>query len=324
MRCVKPCAPRTASRHRRQAGVAVIMALLTVALVAGVAAALMADYGNAVSQLSGRRDQTQSQWLARGAIDWARNVLEDDFRRGGANNIDHLREEWTVKVPPTPVDEGELSGEILDMSGRFNLNSVVTGGAADTRQLAIFVRLLQHAGIDGAQATQLGNALVDWVDSDQEIVGPGGAEDSWYRSQPRHRITPKGYLVDVSELLNVRGFDRAIVDALRPHVAALPAATRRINVNTASAEVIAAHAEGMSLADARAMVTSRERAYFTSRDNFISQLPKNTSSDASQFEVRSEFFLATGRARWGSATTRMEVLLKRSQARPDILWFKLL
>lgn len=318
MRCAEPGFLSV----RANRGGAVIMAMLTVALVAGLAAAILSDYGNAVTQLSGRHDLAQARWLARGAVDWARNVLEDDYRRGGANPVDYLGEEWAIKVPPTPVDEGEVSGEIEDWSGRFNLNSIVVSGQqVDKHQLAVFVRLLENVGVDNSRALQLGNAVVDWIDGNEEVSGAGGAETAWYHSQ-NLRPPPQGYFLDPAELQAVRGFDAALVELLRPHLSALPASVRTINVNTASAEVLSAHVEQLSLSDARAIVTTRDRSFFPNRTAFTDLLPKSTAYDASQFDVRSVYFLATGRARWGDAVTRMQVLLRRSQARPDILWRK--
>lgn len=315
----------TSSSLKRQAGTAIIMAMLTVALVAGIAARILADYGHAVDQLSGRHDQAQARWLARGAIDWARNVLESDYIRGGANRVDHLREEWAIKVPPTPFEEGELSGELEELSGRFNVNSLVnTEGKPDTEQIKRFQRLLQAVGLSQMQAEQLGNALVDWIDPDDEIYGQrGGSEAQSYRQQANSHLPPQGNLLDVNELLFVRGFTPQIVQTLQTHVTALPSTARKINVNTATAAVLQAYVENLTAAQANALVLDRERSFFTSTDNFQQRLPPLTKPAPDFLMVTSHHFFANGRARWGEAVTRMQVLLERQQARPDILWIKI-
>ena len=101
--------PMLHARAHAQRGAAVILALLTVALVAGLAAASVGDLGVAMDQVTGRHDQAQARQLARGAVDWARNVLAEDAR---SSSVDHLGEAWATKVPPTPVEEGEVSGEL--------------------------------------------------------------------------------------------------------------------------------------------------------------------------------------------------------------------
>lgn len=302
------------------------MAMLTVALVAGIATAILADYGHAVDQLSGRHDQAQARWLARGAIDWARNVLENDYIRGGENRVDHLGEEWAIKVPPTPFEEGELSGEIEELSGRFNLNSLVgVDGKADAAQVKRFQRLLLALDLSTTQALQLTNALVDWIDPDDKVSDQrGSSETQTYRQTPGARLPAQAYLLDVSELKAIQGFTPELVQQLVPHVAALPAASKQINVNTASAQVLQAYVEGLDATQASALVLDRSRSFFTSVGNFQQRLPSLLVADTAQLMVTSKYFYATGRARWGEAVTRMQVLLERQQARPDILWIKIL
>ena len=155
-----------------QKGAAVILALLTVALVAGLAAASVGDLGVAMDQVAGRHDQAQARQLARGAVDWARNVLSEDAR---TSQVDHLGEAWAVKVPPTPVEEGEVSGELQELSGRLNLNNLASDGA-DIIEVERFQRLLSLVGVADADALNLTAALLDWLDADDTPRLPGGAE----------------------------------------------------------------------------------------------------------------------------------------------------
>lgn len=300
-------------------GSAIVMALLVVALIAGIAAAILSDYSHALTHLSGRHDQAQARWLARGAIDWARNVLENDFRRDGANGTDNLQEEWTIKVPPTPVEEGEVSGELEEQSGRFNINALVSGGTANPAQQIIFTRLLITLGYSTSQAQNLTLAATGWISSDET----GQTETSYYRAQ-KTPLPPQAPLLDIQELIFVRGFTPAIVEQLRPFVTALPEEAVTINVNTAPPEVLAAYVENLSLAQAQQLVFDRTRAFYTSASNFTEKLPQSALYEEGNFTVRSTYFLATGRARWGDSVTRMNVLLRRKHARADILWEKIL
>lgn len=167
----------TPLRRARQRGAAVILALLTVALVAGLAAAAVGDLGVAMDQVTGRHDQAQARQLARGAVDWARNVLAEDAR---GSTVDHLGEAWAVQVPPTPVEEGELAGEIREQSGRINLNNLVQADGPDLGEMDQFLRLLAILGVGDSQALDLRAALLDWLDADEEPRLPGGAESTWY------------------------------------------------------------------------------------------------------------------------------------------------
>ena len=316
-------AARTSPTRPRQRGAAVILALLTVALVAGLAAAAVGDLGVAMDQVTGRHDQAQARQLARGAVDWARNVLAEDAR---GSTVDHLGEAWAVQVPPTPVEEGELAGEIRELSGRVNLNNLVQTDGPNALEIEQFQRLLASVGVGDAEAISLTAALLDWLDADDEPRLPGGAESSWYSAQTPPLRAANSPLAAVAELAQIRGFSPALVARLTPFVAALPAGSR-INVNTAPAEVLVAAAPGLGLDTARVLVAERGRAWFKDVADFEARL-KSRSPDAnpdiSRLATTSRHFLVTGRARFGVAMVRMEVLLDRSQNWPTIVWQKLL
>ena len=303
-----------------QKGAAVILALLTVALVAGLAAASVGDLGVAMDQVAGRHDQAQARQLARGAVDWARNVLSEDAR---TSQVDHLGEAWAVKVPPTPVEEGEVSGELQELSGRLNLNNLASDGA-DIIEVERFQRLLSLVGVADADAVNLTAALLDWLDADDSPRLPGGAESGWYGAQTPARRAANGPLVAVSELLQVRGFTPQLVARLTPFVVAVPPGST-VNVNTAPAEVLAAVVPDLSLDAARLLVVQRSRAWFKDVNDFKARLPSpDLQPDLTRLSVTSRHFLATGRARYGVAMVRMEVLLERSQNWSTIVWQKLL
>jgi len=316
-------AARTSTARPRQRGAAVILALLTVALVAGLAAAAVGDLGVAMDQVTGRHDQAQARQLARGAVDWARNVLAEDAR---GSTVDHLGEAWAVQVPPTPVEEGELAGEIRELSGRLNLNNLVQTDGPDAIEIEQFQRLLASVGVGDAEAISLTAALLDWLDADEEPRLPGGAESSWYSAQTPPLRAANSPLAAVAELSQIRGFSPALVARLTPFVAALPAGSR-INVNTAPAEVLVAAAPGLGLDTARVLVAERGRAWFKDVADFEARLKSRSpdaNPDVSRLATTSRHFLVTGRARFGVAMVRMEVLLDRSQNWPTIVWQKLL
>jgi general secretion pathway protein K len=322
-------APSRGSSPFTERGVAVIMAMLTVALVAALAASVVSSFAFAVDSLSGRHDLAQARELAHGAIDWARNILADDFRREGNNHIDYLGEAWATKVPATPVDEGELSGEIEDLSGRFNLNSLIdSNGNSVPAGAENFVRLLGELAVPAQQAQQLANNLAAWEDSVPQSADSFVPALSSNAPQP-----PNAPLISPDELSNVPGFDAELVERLRPYVAALPTkdvsgATMMtpLNVNTASAEVLYSVMPAIGLQGARALVSERAGKFFNDIDDFKNRFRAKAGVEApeSGWALNSNFFLASGRAKFGTATTRMQVMLYRASAWPQILWQKIL
>jgi general secretion pathway protein K len=66
---------------RAQAGAALLMAMVTVALVATFAAAALWQQWRSVEIETAERARVQSSWILTGALDWARLMLREDARR---------------------------------------------------------------------------------------------------------------------------------------------------------------------------------------------------------------------------------------------------
>ena len=308
---------RCARLRRHNRGTAVIMAILTVALVATLAASVVRQYGANVMSLTGRHDQDQARWLARGAVDWARNVLANDALTSAT---DHTGEAWATKVPATPVENGEVSGEVEDLSGRFDLNSVVRNGAADPSNLAAYRRLLKFSGIDDDRAADLATALVAWI----LRTTADGAKSTLSTSAPQGlQLPPQTPLVDVDELQLIEGYDKDVMANLRRFVAAHPAASA-LNLNTVSAEVLAALMPDLGIGVTRVLVEERLRAPFKDVNDFVARSHRSSHAPKTGLAVVSRYFLVSGRARYGESTTRMLVLLDRQNQWSEIIWQKIL
>lgn len=219
-------------RRTRESGVAAITAVLIVAVAASAAALMIAQQSATLDQAMMVASRAQADQYAQAGLDWARGVISAD---PGA--VDTLADGWAQPIAGLPVDRAIVSGDISDEQGKFNLNNLVIGGKKSPEDVAIFQRLLASVGIDPAFA----DAVVDWIDPDSDLSGPGGAEDPYYLALPRPYRTANQPMVQVEELYRVRGFDAKAVAALLPYVTALPSSTRTtINVNTADPHVLAA------------------------------------------------------------------------------------
>lgn len=298
----------------RQRGVAVVLAMGVVALAAIAAAAMLASQSTWARHAELTSEHVQAQALVQAGVDWARALLYDDRR---ASSADHLGEPWAMRLPPVPVDNGELAGRIDDQQGLFNLNNLVRGGAVSPVYLAQFRRLLQTLALPEALAA----SLADWLDADNE-PSQGGAEDAYYQAQQPPYLAANRPLTDVAELALVRGFDAAVRAQLRPFVTALPRFTP-VNINTAPPEVLSAVIEGLDLDGARDLVAQRSRAYFRNRAEFLAQLPPGAEAGANDVATSSDFFQASMRVTIGGAQARGVALLVRDSAGwPSVAWRK--
>lgn len=300
---------------KRQQGVAIVLAMGVVALAALAASAMMVTQSTWSRQVELTAGHGQAQLLMQAGLDWARAVLSDDRR---ISNIDYLGEPWALRLPPIPVEGGNLVGHIEDQQGKLNINNMLKNGKVNLSQLENFRRLLSILALPPA----LADALVDWIDADNVPQPQDGAEDAYYLSLQPPYLAANRPLIDVAELALVRGFDDNVRARLRPYVTALPRFTA-VNANTASPEVLAAVIDGLGLDGARAVVAQRERTYFRNFSDFFNQLPPGLIVPTENISVSSDYFIATTRITISGAQARGSALLAREKAGwPAIVWRK--
>lgn len=297
----------------KQSGAAIIMVLLIVALATSLAAFMAMQQNLWQRQVESQFDRAQARRAGIAAIDWARAVLADDAR---TSSIDHEKEMWALRLPAMPVENGEVTGVIEDRQGLFNLNNLVRNGATSAPDVAQFQRLLALLDLP----VELATALADWMDADNEAQYPGGAEDVYYLALARPYRAANRPLAELGELARVKGFDGKTIERLRPFVTALPE-SGAINVNFAPPEVLAAVAENMTLADARLLVQQRNGHPFKDVDDFRQRLPHGGIQMLDgNITVSSQFFLVSGRARFGNAQVTTQALLNRKDGWPSVVW----
>jgi len=290
-----------------QRGVAVVVAVLVVALATSTAAYILWHQSLWLRQVENLTARAQADALARAAAAWAAAILAEDDPA-----IDHLGEIWARRMPPFPAEHAELSGTIVDEQAKFNVNNLAGEGGANVRELVAFQRLLAVVGLPAA----LADGVVDWLDADDGVTAPNGAEDQYYLAlNPPYRAANRR-MADLAELAQVKGFDAAAVARLEPFVTALPADTP-VNVNTASPTVLRALLPGLGADDVARIVEQRARRPFASRDEFVRALPPRAASSAAQIDaqidVRSRFFRADATVRIGRVTTGYRALFERPE-----------
>lgn len=227
-------------RRATQRGVALITALLVIALVTAAAVAMASRQQLDIRRTANTLQRDQAYVYAQGAEVMARVVLAKDDP-----TTDHKEEDWGKSGVTIPFQGGLLTGTLEDIQGRFNLNNVVTNGLVnphDVERLTRLLLILQAKNQDkedwkNSQPSELASAVVDWIDPDNAVSQPGGAEDSDYLQKERPYRAANAPMTSTSELLLVRGFTSVIYRDLAPYVTALAEHTL-INVNTARFDVL--------------------------------------------------------------------------------------
>ncbi|MDX1724782.1 MAG: type II secretion system minor pseudopilin GspK [Pseudomonas sp.] len=293
---------------KAQRGVALITVMLVVAVATVVCAGIIARQQLSIRSSANQLHVRQAWHYALGGETLAKAVLRRDLQQGDPRApVDHLGEPWAQPLVPFALDEGgELRVRILDPTGRFNLNSLVRQGQANEAALGQFRRLLLGLQIDAPYAER----LLDWLDADQEPSGGYGAEDNQYLLvQPAYRAANRT-LVDVSELRLLLEMSETDYQRLLPWVSALPT-DAALNVNTASARVLASLAEGLPLSTAEGLVARRAGQGYVDVPSFLAQLP-GLSVQSQGLAVGSQYFQVISEVSVGERRQVLRSTLQRA------------
>lgn len=285
----RPAAPKHQATAQR--GAALLLAMLTVTLVASLAASALWQRWRSVEVESAERARQQAAWILTGALDWARLILREDARTGGA---DHLAEPWALPLQEARLStflamdadssaverEAFLSGQIIDLQSRLNLLNLLDGDKLSPPAQQAFARLFEQLGLPASELNRLSQGLLAAQRGTR--AGTTGA-DAPLMPQTLPQL---GWL----------GLRPQTLARLAPHVSLLPGQVP-VNVNTAGLEVLMAAVPGLSRADATRMLAERERAHYpTLIDNRL-PAPVLAAAGGGQLAVASRFFEVHGRLR---------------------------
>ncbi len=294
-----------------QNGIALITVILATALVAVMAVSMTFAQHLDIRRTANLLEGDRAMVLALGLEEWGRQVLIRDVK-----DRDHLGEDWALGLMPIATENGIISGSIVDLQGRINLNNLED---ADRQQLTAkqLVRLFDFCEVDGSFA--LVQALADWLDQGAETRPGGGAEDNEYLLHEPAYLAANRLMASPSELLLVEGVTPDNYACLAEHIATLPNPTD-ININTAGAVVIAALADTISIGDAEEIVQDRPDNGYSSTQEFRDH-PRLAASGITTDEgltLTSDYFMTRGQAIFAEAEIGLYSLVARRDGKVAI------
>ena len=281
-----------------QQGMAVINALVVVMAVSIATMGIVQRQSGLATQLASERDYMQANWLLRGALDWAVLVLRLDSQRSAVTHRGGL---WAQALSGRKIETPDktraayFSGYIQDEQGKFNLALLLRDGRIQARYVQALEQLLGSVQQEPSLALELAQRL--------ERAQAGQAP--W----PSH-------LQDF--------FPNAAQQAkqLEPYLSYLPQA-KSLNVNTASAQVLAAVQPSVSLVEWRGLLEQRDRGqWFRDQADVQARLQRQEALEGQTLSVRSEWFLLSGELRLDHSRVATQALINRAADRSRIVWIR--
>lgn len=299
---------------RRERGIALLTVVLVVSIVTVLATAMASRQQMDIRRASNVLAIDQLEQYARGAELIALWGLQEDITATTGKQYDTPDEGWAMPVA-FELDNGSISGQVVDLNRYLNINNLVDSqGKPVTPEVERMKRLFKALGQDSS----LVDALVDWIDPDQQVFGLGGAEDDDYLlMNPPYRAANRAML-SISELRLVKGFTKEVRDELVDDddnrlLTALPGENEsKVNVNTAPWQIIQASLKGVSDHDAETL-TAEE---YTQLSGFMAEPIVNQARNrvvaGTMLGVSSHYFLLDSFTTFGNRDLAMYSVLKRN------------
>lgn len=248
--------------HSSNRGIALIVVMMAVFVLSVLAGAFAYSMKVETKLALNSNNQADLEWIGRSGVEYARWILGQE-----KCPYDSLNQKWAggpgaacetngplaeVTLSDFHIGDGVFNLKITDLERKINVN---------TADEATLNQVMRVVGADANDSGAIVDSILDWVDRDDN-ARVNGAESDYYQGLTPPYVAKNGPIDDVSELLLIKGvrdnpeiyskdyaniqrFDR-FGDPIPPveYGAYLvdvftPISTGHINLNTASATVLA-------------------------------------------------------------------------------------
>jgi general secretion pathway protein K len=281
-------AARTYPHRRRDEGVALVLALVFVVLLAALVTEFTYGIQVDATLIGHETSETDAYLAARSAISVSESVLaadliigEDEARQKNTGVYDSLDEPWASGTPVVKYNDAMVTVQISDEYGKINLNALIyedsTGHEVEYAPLVEALRFVfEQVSVDSDPV----DAILDWLDSD-DTPRPNGFERDYYEKLDPPITCKNGPMDSLEELLLIPGVSQEMYFAesdkkVEPPMAPMSDVLTvhghpegRVNINTAPAEVLdamfaAAGAGGASGTTEQVMKRRQDTGPYTS------------------------------------------------------------
>ncbi|MEM1080107.1 MAG: type II secretion system minor pseudopilin GspK [Pseudomonadota bacterium] len=269
-------------KHHRQAGAALLIALLAVLLASVMALHMIEQSQRAVARTEALLNSERAWQYAHGmkavALDWIEQADQQPGTLPAA-----LSGRW---APPLPVPGGTVMGRVFDLSGQFNLNRLDHPDPEQALYARLALdRLLLSLNIDANLTTE----LQGWIRADSSSQG------GLYAQATPAYLRPGMRLAHISELGWLQRYTPQNNLQLAALVAAIPDPSARLNINQVSARVLAAWLDGLSPEQAERILSAGPYETLAALRAQPDMAPYSGLDLEVMFSVRSQWYLTQAR-----------------------------
>lgn len=187
-------------------GVALIIVILIISILVAAALELNRSSRDDIYSAANMSDGLQLTYIAKSGFYGAAALLINS-----KNDYDTLRDDWANAEVLSARSEslfthGHFRVRIEDEKGKIPLHKLVSGNTvnADIKDMLLRLLLLPEFNLEDRQASEIVDAIIDWMDENHETTGTG-AENPYYASLSTPYAAKNAPLDCIEELLMIKG-----------------------------------------------------------------------------------------------------------------------
>jgi general secretion pathway protein K len=210
-------------------GFILIVVLIIISLLFPVALSFFGKAQINLLQAENFRDTIQASRMAQSGVEIAMGLLMNDDL-----TYDCMTDKWALPFPVITEETSIVDVTIVDDDSKLNINALVDkDGNVNSDIRDRLKNLIERLG----GKADFVNAIIDWIDANNTITEPGGAEDGEYRDLGY--LVKNGPMDTIDELTLIKGFDKEHLGNKSFNKFLTTAPTDgKININTAPLEIL--------------------------------------------------------------------------------------
>lgn len=294
----------------KQKGVALMLVIFVFALVSILAVGMynrqhifVQTAGNVMAQGQAYEYAIASEIYGRRLLkaDWDEDKDESEF----VDDLEQIKNSIFL-----PVEEAFLEAQFNDVQGKLNINDLVLlNGNVNAIMKDRFDRLFKRLSIQTIKV----EAIIDWLDENQDPQGFEGMEDGEYLSLDPPSRNAGQSMKDLSELRLLPNVSTEDFQNLLPHVTVLPQGRAPININTASEEVLQSLTQTLTDQQAKTLAEQKLETPWKDIQSFQSDpLISASGLTLDYLSVNSEFFEIATKISLSDRVVRLVSLIYRA------------
>jgi len=197
-------------RQSSASGIALIVVMLVILVLATLAGAFAYSMKIEATLARNGNNESELEWMGRAGVELARYVIAQQATIPNEGNYESLNQKWAggsggiggsnsplaqISLENVPMGAGTFSIKITDLERKFNINLA---------NQAVLQQALTVMGVDASLSPSITDAVLDWVDKDDD-AHLSGAESDYYMSLHPPYVSKNGLMDDISELLLLKG-----------------------------------------------------------------------------------------------------------------------